>query len=100
MKEKIEQIFDDYKMFTHIDGRVVLTKQNGAVISEEELDLFVCEMAHFNTEHIRPYIENCKAKKIAFTHVFPLAKYEKIAQMSGELTIPVITPKDNDTIEI
>jgi ribonuclease BN (tRNA processing enzyme) len=70
------------------------------LLAEEELDLFVCEMAHFGTEHIRPYLDSAKAKKIAFTHVFPLAKYEKIAQMSKELTIPVITPNDNDTIEI
>ncbi len=30
-------LFDDYEMFTHIDGRVVLTKQNGAPIGEDEL---------------------------------------------------------------
>ena len=70
------------------------------ILSEEEIDLFVCEMAHFGTEHIRPYLDSAKAKKIAFTHVFPLAKYEKIAQMSAELTVPVLTPKDNDVIEL
>ena len=30
-------LFEDYKMFTHIDGRVVLTTRNGVPITDEEL---------------------------------------------------------------
>ena len=44
-------LFDDYKMFTHIDGRVVLTKQNGAVISEEELEALAAEYGAVETLH-------------------------------------------------
>ena len=71
-----------------------------AILANEELDLFVCEMAHFGTEHIRPYVESAKAKQIAFTHVYPLDKYERIEALEGELGIKFLTPKDNDVIEI
>ena len=70
------------------------------ILAKEELDLFVCEMAHFGTEHIRPYIESAKAKQIAFTHVFPLVKYENIKELGKELNISFLTPADNDVIEI
>lgn len=36
-------LFDEYEMFTPIDGRVVLTRQNGAVISDAELEGLVEE---------------------------------------------------------
>ena len=32
------EIFNDYKMFNHIDGRVVVTDGNGAVMSENEIE--------------------------------------------------------------
>ena len=44
-------LFDDYKMFTHINGRVVLTKQNGAVITEEELERLAAEYGAVDTLH-------------------------------------------------
>lgn len=44
-------LFDDYNMFTHIDGRVVLTKQNGAVITEEELEQLAAEYGAVDTLH-------------------------------------------------
>ncbi len=70
------------------------------ILGREEVDLFVCEMAHFGVKHIRPYLEAAKAKKIAFVHVFPLSKYDDIAQLQGEIAMPILTPSDNDVIEI
>ena len=70
------------------------------MLATDQLDLFVCEMAHFGTEHIRPYIESAKAKQIAFTHVFPLNKYENIKNLGKELGISFLTPADDDVIEI
>ena len=49
-----------------------------SVISEEALDLFVCEMAHFGIEELTPYLDTCKAKRVYFNHVFPLDKYGDI----------------------
>ena len=37
-------LFTDYRMFRDIDGRLVLARQNGAVISEEELESLAAEL--------------------------------------------------------
>ena len=68
------------------------------IISEEPLDLFVCEMAHFGIEHISPYLDTCKAKRVAFTHVHPTGKYEDIEGLRGKYGFELFTPKDNDDI--
>ena len=36
--------FSDYRMFRHINGRLVLARQNGAVIGEEELQSLAAEL--------------------------------------------------------
>ena len=71
-----------------------------AVLLEQEIDLFVCEMAHFNVEQISPYLNKAKAKKVAFTHVFPLEKYQSIEAARGKFNFEIITPDDGDVIEI
>ena len=70
------------------------------ILFEEPIDAFVCEMAHFGVEEIRPYIERCKAKDVYFTHVFPLDKYEGIKEMAKELSCRIHTPNDGDSIEL
>ncbi len=37
-------LFTDYRMFRNIDGRLVLARQNGAVIREEELESLAAEL--------------------------------------------------------
>lgn len=69
-------------------------------ITEEEIDLFVCEMAHFTAEQLTPYLEKCRAKRLAFTHVFPLSKYDDIENMKGNYYFSVLTPNDGDVLEI
>ena len=69
-------------------------------IIEEELDAFVCEMAHFDLDQARPYLARCKAKKVFFTHVFPLSKYGDIEAARGDFTFEIFSPDDNDIFEI
>lgn len=69
-------------------------------IIKEELDAFVCELAHFGMEHLSPYLETCRAKRIFFTHVFPLSKYNDIEGIKGKYPFEVIAPCDGDTVEI
>lgn len=69
-------------------------------VIKEELDLFVCEMAHFGLPEIAPYLEDCHVKKLAFTHVYPLEKYEVIEGMKGNYPFEIITPKDDDVVEV
>ena len=77
-----------------------LTGADVPKITEEEIDLFVCEMAHFTAEQITPYLEKCHTKKLAFTHVYPLQKYDDIEKMKGKYSFSIITPDDGDVIEI
>ena len=64
------------------------------------VDLFVLELAHFGVEHITPYLPSVKAKKLAFNHVSPLAKYDDIAALRGKYKPEILTPSDMDVIEI
>lgn len=63
---------------------------------EAENELIVCEMAHFTPEQVLPYLEKCRTKQLAFTHVYPLEKYEQIAQL--RIPFPVLCPADGDEI--
>lgn len=67
---------------------------------EKELDAFICEMAHFDLEEARPYLERCNAQKVFFTHVFPLSKYDDIEKARGDFRFETFTPNDGDTFEI
>lgn len=66
----------------------------------EPIDLMVLEMAHFTPEQAAPYLEKCALGKLCVQHVFPLEKYEKIAQMDGRFGYPVLMPRDGDEIEL
>lgn len=71
-----------------------------SVLREMPTDLFVCEMAHFNTTHLLPHLEGAKCKKIAVTHVFPLSKYGDLENARENFPCPVITPADGESLEI
>ena len=75
-----------------------LKREDVPKIIEEELDLFVCEMAHFGVKELTPYIEKCRAKTVAFTHVFPLHRYDEIETLRGKYGFDILTPKDGDVI--
>ncbi len=71
-----------------------------AVAWEAENELIVCEMAHFTPEQALPYLEKCRTKQLAFTHVYPLEKYDVIRQMSGKFPFSVFAPEDGDALWI
>ncbi len=77
-----------------------LAKDDVPAVIQEEIDLFVCEMAHFTAEQISPYLAKCRAKTVAFTHVYPIDKYNDIEGMKGKYPFKIITPRDGDKIEI
>jgi len=71
------------------------------VALEEEVDLVICEMAHFGAEEIIPFMEKCKTKEFWFSHVNRTpVKFPQIAEMDGKFPFPVRNAKDNDTIEL
>ena len=67
---------------------------------ENEVDLLVCEMAHFDVEHVAPYLEKCKAKQVLFNHVFPVYKFDKINALNGKYGYPIRTVNDGEVIEL
>ncbi len=70
------------------------------VLFDEGVDAFICEMAHFGVEHIKPYLDRAKTDKLFFTHVFPLAKYDDIEGIKGKYPYEIFTPDDGFEIEI
>ncbi|MBQ9773699.1 MAG: MBL fold metallo-hydrolase [Clostridia bacterium] len=72
-----------------------------AIVSEEELDLFVCEMAHFGEEHILPYLEKCRAKRVMFNHYQP-RKEADIARLAepNRFPFPVSAAEDGEVVEL
>ncbi len=69
-------------------------------VTREPIDAFVCEMAHFNMTHLRPYLDECKARRVLFTHVFPLSNYDDIEAIKGTYPFEVLTPRDGDAYVI
>lgn len=71
-----------------------------SVLSEEEYDIFVCEMAHFSPAALKPYLDTCKSKNVYFTHVFPLSKYDEIEKFKDVYSFGIFTPEDGDSVEV
>ncbi len=69
-------------------------------VIREEIDAFVCEMAHFGVPHIAPYLDECRARRVLFTHVFPLAKYDEIEGLKGKYPFEILTPVDGSSYMI
>ena len=67
---------------------------------EEDIDAFVSEMAHFGMAEIKPYLEKCRAKRVIFTHVFPLKKYEDIEAAKGKYPFEIIDAFDGQVLEL
>ena len=71
-----------------------------AIVAEEELDVFICEMAHFGVAQIAPYLETCKAKAVYFNHVYPFDKFDQIKALNGKYAFPVYLVADRDEINL
>ena len=71
------------------------------VAFEEEMNLIVCEMAHFGAEHITPYLEKCKAKHVIFNH-YQLRKERDIQYLAqcGKFTFPITMAQDGDVVQV
>ena len=65
-----------------------------------DVDLRVCEMAHFGVDHVKPYLEKCRAKTLLFNHVFPLHKLDEINALNGAFGYPIRTVDDGDEVTL
>ena len=73
-----------------------------ALLSDAELDLFVCELAHFTPEELSPYLDTCRARAVYFNHVNPLDKIERVRAIAAEkgYTFSVHKAVDGGTVEL
>ena len=55
---------------------------------------------NFSLDELAPYLERTKAKRVAFSHVYPLTKYEEISELRGKYQFEVLTPSDMDVFSI
>ncbi len=69
-------------------------------VRENDVDVFICELAHFTVDEVKPYLEQTHTKALYFNHVYPLDKFEKATALNGTLPYPVYLPKDNDVIKL
>lgn len=72
------------------------------IAMREELDAFICEMAHFTVDMLKPYLKRCTAKAVYFNHVYPLAKLDDIEaeDASGAYPFKMYIAKDRDEITL
>ena len=76
-----------------------LRKHDVPSLINENIDGFVCELAHFTMEELSPYLETCRAKRVFFIHAKP-QRYADIEAIKGKYGFEVITPNDGDAFEI
>lgn len=99
-----------YSYLVEVEGKKVLFSGDLSVRLEKgdfpgyalqnEVDLMICEMAHFGPEHVSPYLEKCRAKELVFNHVFPLHKLAEINSLNGKYSYPIRTVDDGEEIEL
>ena len=64
------------------------------------VDLFVLELAHLGIEDIEGHLSRVNTKKLVFTHVSPISKYEQIEALVDRYRYEILTPSDMDVIVI
>ena len=82
------------------DFSVLLKGEDVPEIIKENIDGFICEMAHFGVSELAPYLADCRADKVIFSHVYPLSKYDDIEAIKGKYDFEILTPCDGDVLVI
>ena len=70
------------------------------VALEENIDVMLLEMAHFEYEHVEPYLKRCKVKQLWVNHIYPLTKIETLQARQAEYPFPIYIASDGDEIEL
>lgn len=66
-----------------------------------DVDLFVCEMVHFDFDHAREYLEKCRAKRVYFNHMKEIYENDvRTENASGKFPFPMTVASDGDVIEL
>ena len=65
---------------------------------EKDVDLVICEMAHFDVSEVSPYLDRCKAKEVWFNHVGYFSTFEEIEALDGKFGPHIKIAHDGDEI--
>lgn len=65
---------------------------------EEEVDLVICEMAHFGVDKVSPFLDRCKTKELWFNHVGYFSTFEEIEALNGKFKFNIKLAHDGDEI--
>ena len=76
-----------------------LRKKDVPAVISEDIEGFVCELAHFTVDELTPYLDTCRAKRLFFIHAKP-ARYKDIDTIRGKYPFEIFTPNDMDSFEI
>lgn len=76
-----------------------LRKKDVPAVIGEDIEGFVCELAHFTIDELTPYLDTCRAKRLFFIHAKP-ARYKDIDTIRGKYPFEIFTPDDMDSFEI
>ena len=76
-----------------------LRKRDVPSVITEDIDGFVCELAHFTADELAPYLDVCNAKKVFFIHAKP-SRYADIENFKGNYSFEIVTPRDKDEFYI
>lgn len=71
-----------------------------AIVTEEHLDLFICEMAHFSLEELSPILKECKADRVYFNHIWRPCKFDEIRRAAKDYSFDIRTLDDGDEVQI
>ena len=97
-----------YSIMVEADGKKVLfsgdfsymLRHNDVpeVLAKEDIDAFICEMAHFGVEQLMPYLKTCKAKSVYFTHIFPYHRFDEIKAVQNDFDYSITIVDDGSEI--
>ena len=72
-----------------------LKKKDVPSVIKENIDGFVCELAHFTVDELAPYLDECRARRLFFIHAKP-KRYVDIEKLKGLYDFEILTPSDGD----
>ena len=76
-----------------------LRKHDVPSVINEDIDGFVCELAHFTIDELTPYLEGCGAKRVFFIHAKP-QRYADIENIKNKYDFDILTPDDMSEYDI
>ena len=76
-----------------------LKKNDIPEVIQEEIDGFVCELAHFDLSILAPHLRDCRAKKVFFVHAKE-SHYAAVEAAKESFPFEILTPADGDSFEL